>query len=316
MMLHPLVSIIIPVFNGANYLKEAIDSALAQTYQNIEILVVNDGSNDNGATECIALSYGDKIRYFAKENGGVSTALNMGIENMKGEYFSWLSHDDVYTPDKIASHIAMLNEENKDSIFVCGSAFIDKDSKPFPKKSRPLPSGYYPYDKMLSVAFRRRLPGGCRLLIPKKHFDRFGLFNESLRFMQDTEMWYRFLTGKISFILHPDNLGVLSRIHNEQVTVTKKHLYRQDLQAVGPALVKRLVSLPEKNFSLLKEYMYLCCRENNVSTANLAYAILHERKHLSLASVCKFWILRLYGVVRPLLVKIYYFLLMGIKIKK
>ncbi len=59
---HPLVSIVIPVYNGSNYLREAIDSALAQTYDNIEILVINDGSNDNGATEAIAKSYGDKIR--------------------------------------------------------------------------------------------------------------------------------------------------------------------------------------------------------------------------------------------------------------
>ena len=91
----PKVSIIIPVYNGANYVSEAIDSALAQTYKNIEIIVVNDGSSDDGATEKIAKSYGDRIRYFAKENGGVSSALNFGIRQMTGEWFSWLSHDDL-----------------------------------------------------------------------------------------------------------------------------------------------------------------------------------------------------------------------------
>ena len=83
---NPLVSIIIPVYNGSNYVKEAIDSALAQTYKNIEVIVVNDGSTDN--TEKIVKSYGDKIRYFYKENGGVASALNLAIENSKGEYIS------------------------------------------------------------------------------------------------------------------------------------------------------------------------------------------------------------------------------------
>ena len=103
---NPLVSIVIPVYNGSNYMREAIDSALSQTYPNIEIIVVNDGSTDN--TREIALSYGDKIRYFEKENGGVSTALNLAIDNMRGEYFSWLSHDDVYYPNKVKAEIDAL----------------------------------------------------------------------------------------------------------------------------------------------------------------------------------------------------------------
>jgi hypothetical protein len=104
----PKVSIIIPVYNGSNFLREAIDSALAQTYENIEILVINDGSKDNGKTEEIALSYGEKIHYFSKENGGVSSALNMAIKEMTGEYFSWLSHDDLYYEDKVKRQIETL----------------------------------------------------------------------------------------------------------------------------------------------------------------------------------------------------------------
>ncbi len=88
--MRPLVSIVIPVHNGSNYLNQAIDSALNQTYQRCEVLVINDGSSDGGKSEQIAKSYGDKVRYYAKENGGVSTALNLGIEKMRGSYFSWL----------------------------------------------------------------------------------------------------------------------------------------------------------------------------------------------------------------------------------
>src|SRR5436305_205147 len=84
----PLVSICIPVYNGADYLRDAIESALAQTYSRIEVVVVNDGSTDGGATEEIAKSFGDKIRYLAKPNGHVASALNHGISHMAGKYLS------------------------------------------------------------------------------------------------------------------------------------------------------------------------------------------------------------------------------------
>ena len=91
----PRVSVIIPFYAGVNWLKEAVDSVLSQTFKDYEIIVVNDGSNDDGATRKIAKSYGNKIKYFEKENGGVSSALNCGIKNMNGDYFAWLSHDDL-----------------------------------------------------------------------------------------------------------------------------------------------------------------------------------------------------------------------------
>ena len=100
-------------------MREAIDSALAQTYPNLEVIVVNDGSRDNGLTEEIARSYGERIRYFSKPNGGVSSALNMGIRNMRGEYFSWLSHDDVYEPDKIAKQVEVLQGCDKQTVICC-----------------------------------------------------------------------------------------------------------------------------------------------------------------------------------------------------
>ena len=117
--MQPKVSIVIPVYNGADYMREAIESALNQTYENCEVIVVNDGSTDE--TEQIALSYGNKIRYFAKENGGVSTALNVGIEKMTGEYFAWLSHDDVYYPWKIEKQINVLRKSKAWDAIVYGN---------------------------------------------------------------------------------------------------------------------------------------------------------------------------------------------------
>ena len=90
---------------------------MGQTYNNIEIIVVNDGSTDEGKTEKIALSYG-QIRYYRKENGGVASALNYGIREMKGEYFSWLSHDDLYMPNKVEKQVQCLQECGDDTRLV------------------------------------------------------------------------------------------------------------------------------------------------------------------------------------------------------
>ena len=199
------VSIIIPVYNGSNYLKEAIESALAQTYDNVEVLVVNDGSNDGGATEQIALSYGERIRYFKKENGGVASALNVGIQNMKGDYFSWLSHDDVYYPDKIKKEVETIAATGDETRLVqCEYDFYDMVT------GTKTPSEYHKYYSLeqLSNSVFSVLQiqiHACGALIHKSHFKRVGLFNESIRSVQDIEMWFRlYRNQKILFV--PESL--------------------------------------------------------------------------------------------------------------
>jgi glycosyltransferase involved in cell wall biosynthesis len=189
---NPLVSIIIPVYNGSNYLREAIDSALAQTYKNLEILVINDGSRDN--TEEIAKSYGNKIRYFAKENGGTSTALNLGIKNMRGDYFSWLSHDDLYYPQKITRAIEELSKlENKNTIIISDFEIIDENYKiivPSMKLKEHIyehPGREYSY--LYPVVYYKT--HGCTHLISKVVFDTVGLFDEKWLVAHDFEFYYR-----------------------------------------------------------------------------------------------------------------------------
>jgi len=190
---NPLVSIVIPVYNGSNYLREAIDSALAQIYKNIEIIVVNDGSNDNGATESIARSYGDRIRYFSKPNGGTSTALNLGIKNMKGEYFSWLSHDDMYYPNKIQLQINELSKlQDKYTIIMTDLDGINENYEKIYQTDYALHIKAYPprtESKIHPIIYNQT--HGCTLLIPRKCFDEVGLFDESELVAQDFEFFYR-----------------------------------------------------------------------------------------------------------------------------
>lgn len=188
---NPLVSIIIPVYNGENYVTEAIDSALAQTYKNIEIIVVDDGSKDK--TNEICKSYGDKIKYFKKKNGGTSTALNLGIKNMKGEYFSWLSHDDKYYPDKIKRQIEELEKlDNKNTIMMSDLDGInEKYEKIYVTHYMNHMKEYPLREKSMLYPIIYNQTHGCTLLIPKKCFEEVGLFDETSLVAQDFEFFYR-----------------------------------------------------------------------------------------------------------------------------
>lgn len=217
-MQNPLVSIIIPVYNGEKYLQEAVDSALSQTYQNIEIIIVNDGSIDS--TDEIAKTYQtnhpDKIRYYKKENGGCASALNQGIAKMQGEYFSWLSHDDVYLSNKIEHQIQIIESlKDKNTIIYCGYHLIDKNSKYISSIKPHDVLNKDKIDKSLAPLLRG-LIHGCALLIPKVYFEQFGAFNEQLLSTQDYDLWFKIL--RQAPIKYTPEILIKSRTHPEQGT--------------------------------------------------------------------------------------------------
>lgn len=185
----PLVTIVIPVYNGADFLADSIQSALDQTYEAVEIIVVNDGSNDGGATERVAHSFGDAIRYFSKSNGGVASALNLAILEMSGDYFSWLSHDDLYTKDKITQQIAFLSAHGTSQTIVYSDYSIFTDNHVANSVTVVMPGVLPEYFRYWITA--ESALHGCSLLIPRSAFDAVGPFNESLRTTQDYELWFR-----------------------------------------------------------------------------------------------------------------------------
>ncbi len=228
----PLVSIVIPVYNGANYMREAIDSAINQTYDNIEIIVVNDGSTDDGETEKIALSYGEKIKYYKKENGGCASSLNYGINMMQGEWFSWLSHDDVYYPDKIESAIEQVKLHNLDvnnTVIICESDVIDKDGKQLPHPKRIKRDGMIFADAMFSRFMNGRSLNGCSLMIPKAVLNDIGEFDTKYTYILDWIYWINISIAGYNFFEYPQ-VKVKNRKHSQQVSVKKRVLLRTETQ--------------------------------------------------------------------------------------
>ena len=312
------VSIIIPVYNseknihGADYLRQAIDSALAQTYKNIEVVVVNDGSKDNGKTEETALSYGDKIKYIKKENGGVSTALNAGIKNAEGEWISWLSHDDLYTPDKIEaqmSDVRKMQEKNADYkriLYYCDGGFINSNGDEIKKNEWTISGGLYDNTDIILKLFKGYSLGGCGLLMPKNMFDEIGGFDEEMRYMQDWIMWVKaFISGYKFFV----NNRVMSytRIHNMQTSTTGKDYYLADRIKIGNYLTENLDrTVGGENIDFLKAYMYCSMRANNVEISNNIYKILKSKGRVNVRDIIGIRFAKMYGSMRKTAITLYY----------
>lgn len=212
-MQNPRVTIAIPVYNGSNYLRESVESALGQTYANVEVIVVNDGSTDNGATEAIARQYGSRIRYISQENKGVAGAMNTAIANMTGDFFTWLSHDDIHLPNKVERQIAFHQELKKpDAILFGNYDLIDAEGKKWH-------SCTFDRKRFIEQPMLPLLNGcinGCTLFIPAHILRDFGPFDEGLRYTQDYELWNKILS-RYEFFFQPETL-IRYRIHPGQDT--------------------------------------------------------------------------------------------------
>lgn len=204
-----LVSIVIPVYNGDNYLCDAIDSALAQTHKSREVIVVDDGSVDGTERACVG--YGDRIRYIRKDNGGVSSALNVGIREMRGEYFTWLAHDDMFYPDKIEIQVDALASATDKTTIVHGNydlLDVKRNAKSHMRQEDSYTSGQLENSvfSLLMATLHASTP-----LIHKSDFERIGVFDERLPLTQDYDFLFRAMRGKRSvFIARP---LLLSRLH-------------------------------------------------------------------------------------------------------
>lgn len=210
----PKVTIVIPVYNGSDYLDQAIKSALGQSYDNYEVIVVNDGSNDDLKTEKIALSYSDSIKYIRKENGGVASALNSGIREMSGNYFCWLSHDDIYLPDKLEKQIEFHFSFPDPYGFVTYHDYINIDGENNEIGRRYVEKDDGNIFKYLTYKFPINF---CSLLLPKSILEKTGYFDEGNPVWSDHKMLVD-IAAKYPFKYFP---GFYTKIRKHQNQITK-----------------------------------------------------------------------------------------------
>ncbi len=193
-----LVSIIIPTYNASKFIKEAVDSALAQTYKDIEIIIIDDGSIDD--TKKVLEGYLPKIKYFYQSNKGLSAARNVGIKIAKGDCIALLDADDIFLPNKIEEQIKFLEENPDCDVCYCDLYhFWDEESE----KLLKLNYKYYSGDDVLPGLLEKSFIAPLTVVIRKSVFDRFGYFDENLKRSEDLDFWFRLAYGgaKICFLL-------------------------------------------------------------------------------------------------------------------
>ena len=250
------VSIVIPVYNAKNYLTECIDSALDQTYSDIEVIAVNDGSTDNSLD--ILKKYKDRIKIINKENGGTSSALNAGIKIMTGEWFKWLSADDVLNNNAIEiilKEAVKLKEDAKSCIFYSNFDYIDNDSNVIGEIIEPNYNNLKPFDKKI-ILLDQFYGNGSTTLIHKSIFDKCGLFYEKIKYQDDYEFWLRCcLLYDTQLYLIPRKL-VKYRIHQSQLTETtsvEKQIEQND--KTRNFILEKLTPTEHKKYEIaLKQY--------------------------------------------------------------
>ncbi|WP_069789917.1 glycosyltransferase family 2 protein [Cyanobacterium sp. IPPAS B-1200] len=247
----PLISVIIPVYNGEKTIQETIKSVLQQTFTDFELIIINDGSTDN-TLEKIAQIEDDRVKVLSFANQGVSAARNLGIANSQGDYLAFLDTDDLWTEDKLELQLKAL-QENKEAVLAYSWINnIDKNSKFLRSYSHILLNGYV-YEKLLISNF---LGTASNPLIRRKVFAEIGNFEESFPYAEDWDLYLR-IAKKYDFVCVPLP-QILYRISSNSLSTNTTKMEKYGLLVIEKNFADISPSLKSLKKSTLSDfYMYL-----------------------------------------------------------
>lgn len=185
----PFFSIIIPLYNKENFIENTIQSVLDQTFQNFEIIVVNDGSTDKSEEKLLQFK-DERIHYFYKENEGVSITRNYGIAKAKASYITFLDADDYWYPDFLSIMFEKINQFPEQKVFA-GAIEIQTSKNIFPASYSIAKTGNFELVNYFKASQKETVICTSCAVFYKSVFEEIGVFDPKIKSGQDTDLWIR-----------------------------------------------------------------------------------------------------------------------------
>ena len=207
----PLVSIVTPSFNQGRFIERTIDSVLAQTYPNIDYLVVDGGSTDE--TLAILRGYGDRVRWLSEADAGQTAAINKGLRRASGEILGYLNSDDILLPDAISRVVEHLRNHPECDLVYGDADYIDAEDQ----VTGTYPTAEYSFERLME---------DCCICQPAAYWrasvtESVGLFDETVQLAMDYDYWIRI--GLSGFVIqHLSETLAQSRLHPETKTLSAR----------------------------------------------------------------------------------------------
>lgn len=269
-----LISVIIPVYNGEKTIYKTIQSVLKQTFLDLEILVIDDGSTDS-TVEIVKSIFDSRLHIYSYPNVGISANRNRGLAKATGEYLSFIDADDLWVSDKLEAQLNALLKHPQAALAYSWTDYIDMNGN-FLKSGRRITETGNVYSKLLMYNF---LENGSNPLIRSEAFNTVGGFDESLPVAEDWDMWLR-ISACYEFVLVPE-VKIFYRVQANSLSTNLVQMEIDSLQVIERAFThpkaKSLQHLKKNSLALLYKYLTFKAIEN------------HDEKQHSLKAAQFFW---------------------------
>lgn len=243
------VSVVTPTYNRARFLPDAVASVLAQTYDDLELIIVDDGSSDETREVLEPYLADRRVRYFYQENQGQSHARNLALKQATGDFIAFLDSDDLWAPDKLEKQLAVLCADSEVDIVHGDEAIIDENGEVISLEKMRRYSGritrYLLADNSVSIT---------TALVRRRCFDEMGGFDTSVGVADDYELWLRF-SARYCYHYEP---GIVAsyRVMADQISSDKRRRFAANERIIREFLARygEVLSTRERRWGLARFY--------------------------------------------------------------